>query len=154
MKKVVAYNLSALVIKEIEDRAKDENRSKSNWLDAFISRAILVNEVSSSAAIKVSKLKAVTRKPNDDEFEFVWNLYSRKGNKKTSRLKFNKLTSTNKELMSKHVTKYILSTPNKQFRKNLETYINQECWNDEIAVKLTKLEAIGDDRSYMKEEFK
>ena len=68
----------------------------------------------------------------DDEFEFVWNLYDRKGNKKTSRLKFNKMSDTNKRLMADHVTKYVLSTPDKQFRKNLETYINQECWNDEI----------------------
>lgn len=88
------------------------------------------------------------------EFDLVWSMYDKKGNKKTSLAKFNKLSDSNKKLMAEHLPKYIRSTPDKQYRKNLETYINQECWNDEIVVRLTKLEAIGDDRSYMKEEFK
>ena len=37
-----------------------------------------------------------------------------------------------KKLMADHLPKYVQSTPDKQFRKNLEGYINQECWNDEI----------------------
>ena len=69
---------------------------------------------------------------NEGEFEKIWESYGKKGNKKTSLGRFNRMTITNKKLMAEHLPKYILSKPDKQYRKNLETYINQECWNDEI----------------------
>ena len=72
---------------------------------------------------------------NNGEFELVWSMYEKKGNKKTSQNKFNNMTDTNKQLMAKHLPEYVKSTPNKQYRKNLETYINQECWNDELSDK-------------------
>ena len=68
----------------------------------------------------------------DALFDRVWELYGRKGNKKTSRLRFNKLAKESKKAVWDHMPAYVLSTPDKQYRKNLETYINQECWNDEI----------------------
>jgi hypothetical protein len=67
------------------------------------------------------------------EFDLVWNMYGKKGNRKNSLAKFNRLTDANKKLMADHLPKYVNSTPDKQFRKNLEGYINQECWNDEIS---------------------
>ena len=110
-------------------------------------------------ADSVSKNDSVNDSDSDNkrltaEFDLVWSMYGKKGNKKTSLAKFNKLKDSNKKLMAHHLPKYIDSTPDKQFRKNLETYINQECWNDEVIDKLSKLEAVGDDRSYMLEEFK
>lgn len=63
MKKVVAYNLSTTVIKEIEDRAKAENRSKSNWLDSFIVKAIFVDEVVNPVIVKPVKVKSKAFKP-------------------------------------------------------------------------------------------
>jgi hypothetical protein len=46
-----------------------------------------------------------------------------------------KLTEKEKELIWGHVPKYVLSTPDKQYRKNPETYLNNKCWNDEIIYK-------------------
>ena len=37
-----------------------------------------------------------------------------------------------------HVQNYVDSTPDKQFRKDPTTYLNNECWNDEIIVKTNK----------------
>jgi len=83
-----------------------------------------------------NKHKTINTSLKDNgEFDLVWSMYEKKGNKKTSQSKFNKLTDTNKKLMSEHLQDYIDSTPDKQYRKNLETYINQECWNDEITIK-------------------
>jgi len=67
-----------------------------------------------------------------EEFEKIWESYGKKGNRKTSLAKFNRMTVTNKKLMAEHLPLYVKSKPDKQYRKNLETYINQECWNDEI----------------------
>jgi len=76
----------------------------------------------------------VTQDPIKDnsEFEKVWDMYGKKGNRKTSLERFNRMKASDKRLMSVHLPRYIKSTPNKQYRKGLEVYINQECWNDEI----------------------
>ncbi|MCL1933967.1 MAG: hypothetical protein FWF53_09190 [Candidatus Azobacteroides sp.] len=74
---------------------------------------------------------------SDDElsFEKVWELYERKGNKKTSMKKWETLKNHCREAALKHIPLYVQSTPDKQYRKNFETYLNRECWNDEIITK-------------------
>ena len=69
---------------------------------------------------------------DDKVFEVVWGLYERKGNKKTSKAKYLKLSNDEKLALEAHIPLYVKSTPDKKYRKNLETYINQECWNDEV----------------------
>jgi hypothetical protein len=65
-------------------------------------------------------------------FENFWNLYEKKGNRKTSLSRWQKLPDKTKEKIMQHVPIYVKATPEKQFRKNAETYLNQEVWNDEI----------------------
>jgi len=65
-------------------------------------------------------------------FDNVWTLYGKKGNRKTSERKWANLKNHCREAAIRHIPKYVAATPDIQFRKNLETYINQECWNDEI----------------------
>lgn len=67
-----------------------------------------------------------------DEFEQIWDLYGKKGNKKTCKGKYTKLPEATRQILITHVPIYVLSTPDKQYRKNFETYINQEVWNDEV----------------------
>jgi hypothetical protein len=71
-------------------------------------------------------------------FETVWEQYEHKGNRKTSERKWNSLPKKARELAVVHIPKYVLATPEKQYRKNFETYINQEAWNDEIISKTDK----------------
>ncbi len=66
------------------------------------------------------------------DFENVWALYGKKGNKKTSKSRWNKLPLKSKRRAIIHIPEYVKATPDIQYRKNLETYINQEVWNDEI----------------------
>jgi hypothetical protein len=68
----------------------------------------------------------------DFGFEKVWELYGRKGNRKTSAQKWANLKNHCREAALKHIPLYVESTPDKQYRKNFETYLNQECWKDEI----------------------
>lgn len=70
--------------------------------------------------------------PTALSFEKVWSLYGKKGNKKTSEKKWSKLSATSKEKAFAYIPVYVAATPDKQYRKNLETFINQECWNDEL----------------------
>ncbi len=76
--------------------------------------------------------KTIDQSAIDHEFDQVWDLYGKKGNKKTSKKKWIKLSNENKQDIYNHLPAYTLSTPDKQYRKNFETYINQECWNDEV----------------------
>jgi hypothetical protein len=69
---------------------------------------------------------------NELSFENAWNLYQKKGNKKTSEQKWNKLSDSKKKFALANIPLYVESTPNKQFRKDFQVYLNQEVWNDEL----------------------
>jgi len=65
-------------------------------------------------------------------FEF-WDLYDKKvGDKEKIQKKFEGLSETDKQLILDHVPKYKLSKPDKQYRKDPATYLNNKSWNDEI----------------------
>lgn len=68
-------------------------------------------------------------------FDEFWNSYDKKVEKGACEKKFNKLTEKEKALIWEHVPKYVLSTPDKSYRKNPETYLNNKCWNDEVIFK-------------------
>jgi hypothetical protein len=65
-------------------------------------------------------------------FKIVWETYEKKGNKKTSQRKWDGLPKKAKQLAVAHIPRYVKATPDVTYRKNLETYLNQEVWNDEI----------------------
>lgn len=65
-------------------------------------------------------------------FETAWEKYGKKGNRKTSEKRWNSLSAEKKKLALEKIPLYVLSKPDLQFRKNFETWINQECWNDRI----------------------
>jgi len=84
---------------------------------------------------KTPKKEVAPRKPKaeeDHEFEQIWELYERKGSKKTSKARFAKLGRKTRELIYNHLPAYLLSTPDKKYRKDFERYISNECWNDEV----------------------
>lgn len=69
------------------------------------------------------------------DFENVWKLYGGKGNRKTSIERWSRLSKAKKKLALANIPLYVTSTPDKQFRKDFQAYINQEVWNDEIITK-------------------
>jgi hypothetical protein len=74
---------------------------------------------------------------NDNEikknyFEQFWNLYDKKVERKSCYNKFMKLDLKVIEKIINVVPFYVKSTPEVKYRKNPETWINGECWNDEI----------------------
>ena len=66
-------------------------------------------------------------------FEDFWNLYDKKsGNKNIIKKKFNKLPQKIKNQIMDYLPEYIESTPNKTYRKNPQTFLNNKGWEDEI----------------------
>jgi len=67
-------------------------------------------------------------------FERFWEMYGKKGNRKTSEARFNKVSEANRVLIAKNLEAYVISTPDKQFRKDAQSWLNMECWNDEVMI--------------------
>jgi hypothetical protein len=83
----------------------------------------------------------------DTEFEFVYDIYNKKiGDKNKLKIKWNNLTLEEKEKAKEHIPKYVQSTPDKKFRKNLDTYLNNKSFNDEIIQNNGKNNGLAADR--------
>lgn len=66
-------------------------------------------------------------------FNTWWDLYNKKvGSKTKLESKWNKLTDDQRIQAIKHTKEYIIAQPDKQYRKNPDTYFNNESYNDEI----------------------
>lgn len=63
-------------------------------------------------------------------FNDFWKLYDKQVDRKKCLDKFLKLKDQEIKLIFENLPHYIRSTPDKQFRKNPATWINNKCWND------------------------
>ena len=68
----------------------------------------------------------------DDSFNTFWQLYDKKTSHNKCLAKWRKIKPELHETIFHHVREYVKSTPDKKFRKNPETYLNNSGWNDEI----------------------
>jgi len=69
-------------------------------------------------------------------FSEFWDLYDKKvGSRSKLEKKWNSLTNEQREIAMKHIPKYKTSQPDKKFRKNPETYLNNESFYDEIIIE-------------------
>jgi len=65
-------------------------------------------------------------------FEDFWNLYDKKVDRTKAESKWNKLTQKEKEEAVDYIPAYKLAQPDKKFRRNPETFINNKTWQNEI----------------------
>ena len=97
---------------------------------------------------KVTKIDIVTPEKDGLTFDLAGELYSKKvGPKDKLRKKWNMLTAAERKQAIEYIPLYVKATPDKQFRKNFETFLNQKGWLDELIPKNdnkhhTKLDAI------------
>lgn len=81
----------------------------------------------------IKEKKVAPKKEKEDRFNEFWDLYDKKvGHLKKIKSAFNNLKKSEIDLIFEHIPKYKKSEPNKKFRKNPYTYLNQEGWTDEI----------------------
>ena len=71
----------------------------------------------------------------NDSFEDWWEMYNKKRGKKKARQKWNRLTEKQQAACLMATPLYVASTPDPVYRKDPLTYLNGECWNDEIIQK-------------------
>lgn len=68
----------------------------------------------------------------NDRFDDFWNMYDKKDGAAKCKSKWNKLKDHEKDSIFRSLPNYVLSTPDKQYRKNPLTWLNGEHWNDDI----------------------
>ena len=77
-------------------------------------------------------------KEQTKEFETIWQLYGKIGNKKTSQSLFNKLSNKDKEAIANHIPLYIKNhndNDKQDFIPHFTTYLNQRRWEDALPYK-------------------
>lgn len=65
-------------------------------------------------------------------FEAVWDLYDKKTNKEGCKRKWDRLSRKDKEAVMAFIPRYKEAQPEKRYRKNFLTFLNQRSWEDEI----------------------
>lgn len=75
-----------------------------------------------------------------DEFNFdlFWDLYDKKTGKETCIKLYNKLSKEDKEKIFNHIPLYKEARPDKQYRKDPQTYLRNKTWNDEVILPQEK----------------
>ena len=72
------------------------------------------------------------------DFEWFWNHYEKKvGEKGKLKKKWNNLSDEERQNAMNYIDLYKQSVPDKQFRKNPETFLNNKSWNDEIIERIS-----------------
>ncbi len=65
-------------------------------------------------------------------FDLFWNLYDKKVSSSKCKSKWDKLTLQEQKKAMVFIPRYKQTTPDKKFRKNPETFLNNKSWNDEL----------------------
>ena len=150
--KIQHENKNLIAVVKWEKHQTIMNRSKRNNIDNNKSIKEVIETIESLISVSLGsnypidnrqRTKDKGQKTIDSEeitplfedkysFEKVWDLYGKKGNKKTSEGLWNKLPNYKKDLALEKIPLYVRSTPDAQYRKNFEGYLRKECWNDKI----------------------
>jgi len=114
--------------------------------------AIKCNQLLSDAPVIQSNPIQSESNPNPipqsddcDGFDEFWFIYEKKGTKMQAHKSWKRLKPS-LELQLKiydSARSYVQATPDKQYRKNAETWLNNQCWNDEITKPQPQSEKLG-----------
>lgn len=89
----------------------------------------------STSLVSEEKRRGETEKEEiaiNDRFDDFWNMYDKKDGAAKCKSKWNKLKEHEKDSIFRSLPSYVISTPDKQYRKNPLTWLNGEHWNDDI----------------------
>lgn len=104
----------------------------------------IYDSISNENSLHNNRLKNNTRERQEEDikekllkekfpFDDFWDLYDKKtGDKTKLSKKWDKISEQEREKIFEYVPKYKLSQPDKQYRKNPETFLNNKSWNDEL----------------------
>ena len=97
------------------------------WSESLIKRLSIRDK-----SKKAQTSNAMKRWGNLDRFEEFWESYDKKTGKNRCESLWKKMSKEKKENAINYIDKYKLAQPDKKYRKNPDTYLRNESWNDEI----------------------
>jgi hypothetical protein len=81
----------------------------------------------------IDKQLTINNKTINISFDIFWELYDKKnGEKNKLQKKWNNLKDEERQAVVDFIPKYKLSQPDKKYRKNPETFLNNKSWQDEL----------------------
>lgn len=94
----------------------------------------LTEKIISILEAKGYKVTPPPREVKDEyTFDWAWNLYEKKvGCKSKLEKKWNSMSKKDRKAAIEYIPLYVLSQPDKQYRKNFQTFLNQRGWEDEL----------------------
>ena len=90
------------------------------------------NKEKKKADLSAKNKSSNSLKESLEAFDKFWGLYDKKVGRDKSFSLWEKLSKKDKESCMKYIPLYIKERPNKQYRKNPETFLRNKSWNDEI----------------------
>lgn len=108
-----------------------------------VKRTLTVNDnvnvnVNDNVNVNVSSKEDLRKNLLESTFEIWWNLYDKKIDRDKCSKKFLKLTQDEMKQCIEHTEVYVQATPEKQYRRNPQTYLNNKNFKDEIITKKDK----------------
>lgn len=114
-----------------------KQRSEAGKLGAEAANASKGRQRSAKPAVTVTVTDTVNDTVNDNHIPFddVWNLYDKKrGDKTKLSQKWDRIAYDVQCAIMEYIPKYKQAQPDKQYRKDLSTFLNQQAWNDELLI--------------------
>jgi len=118
----------------LDDRHNVNINSINDDINSINADSCTQIEIESKLKLKMNNAAVINADIIDEfSFEKFWNLYDKKvGDKSKLEKKYKRLTPIEKSEIFEYLPKYKAAIPDKQFRKNPETFLNNKSWNDEI----------------------
>ena len=110
-------------------------QDERNADETEVKRKRNADETQMTPTKELKKDKKEKKEEEDISFLRFWDLYGKKVDRQASERKWNKIDSELHELIFAHVADYVASTPQIQYRKNPETYLNNRSWENEIVME-------------------
>ena len=108
--------------------SRKNNRLKPKEHNISISYDNHMETETENRTITINKTKDI-----NIDFDFFWDYYDKKvGEKSKIKKKWDKLTDEERQKAFNFIESYKIVQPDKYYRKNPETFLNNKSWNDEI----------------------
>lgn len=108
--------------------SRKNNRLKPKEENISISYDNHMETETENRTITINKTKDI-----NIDFDFFWDYYDKKvGEKGKIKKKWDKLTDEERQKAFNFIESYKIVQPDKYYRKNPETFLNNKSWNDEI----------------------
>jgi len=119
---------------EKRGKSKDNSKKQQRLNGKFVISNTVINGVSVAEMpqSKVNKSK-VNKKELNIPFDSFWDLYEKKvGERDKIIKKWEGLSDEDRKLIMDYIPKYKISQPDKKYRKDPQTFLNNKSWLDEL----------------------